>query len=233
MWYQGLATDYDGTLATHGSVDEKTISALERFAATKRKLLLVTGRELTDLKRVFPQYALFDRVIAENGALLYQPLTGCERLLCEPVPLEFIALLREHGIPCSVGHAIIASHEEHRTKLQELANQAGLKFEIQLNKGSLMLLPLGVTKATGLKRALEELGLPPQRVVGIGDAENDADLLHACGYAVAVANALPSIKSQAQLVTTGTHGAGVVELIDNLLSNDSIGFASGDPAGAD
>ena len=41
------------------------------------------------------------------------------------------------------------------------------------NKGAVMILPSGVNKATGLAAALEELGLSPHNVVGVGDAEND------------------------------------------------------------
>jgi NADH-quinone oxidoreductase subunit G/NADP-reducing hydrogenase subunit HndD len=46
MQYYALATDYDGTLAKDGRVDEYTIDVLKRFQASGRKLVLVTGREL-------------------------------------------------------------------------------------------------------------------------------------------------------------------------------------------
>lgn len=55
MRYLALATDYDGTLATHGQVDEETLDALKRLRESGRKLLLVTGRHLDDLSSVFPQ----------------------------------------------------------------------------------------------------------------------------------------------------------------------------------
>ena len=68
MRYLALATDYDGTLARHGQVDAPTLAALERLRATGHKLLLVTGREMDDLKRCFAELHLFDWVVAENGA---------------------------------------------------------------------------------------------------------------------------------------------------------------------
>jgi hydroxymethylpyrimidine pyrophosphatase-like HAD family hydrolase len=85
-----------------------------------------------------------------------------------------------------------------------------------------MVLPARVNKASGLRRALAELGLDPSDVVGIGDAENDRDFLHACGCAVAVANALPSVKSSVHVVTTGAHGAGLTEIIDRMLADDLL-----------
>ena len=47
--------------------------------------------------------------------------------------------------------------------------------------------------------ALEELRMPADRTVGVGDAENDHAFLRHCGVAVAVANALPSVKAAADL----------------------------------
>src|SRR5918995_742045 len=51
MRFLALACDYDGTIATHGLVDDETIAALRRFRASGRKLILVTGRELDELRR--------------------------------------------------------------------------------------------------------------------------------------------------------------------------------------
>ena len=87
-----------------------------------------------------------------------------------------------------------------------------------------MVLPAGVTKASGLRGALAQLDLSPVNCIGIGDAENDLAFLELCGLPVAVANALPSVKGRAAFVTTGMRGAGVVELIDQLLATDLAEF---------
>ena len=86
MRYLVLAADYDGTIARDGKVAPATVAALERLAATGRKLVLVTGRELDELLAVFPRLDLFDRVVAENGALLYDPATREARALGAPPP---------------------------------------------------------------------------------------------------------------------------------------------------
>jgi hydroxymethylpyrimidine pyrophosphatase-like HAD family hydrolase len=46
---------------------------------------------------------------------------------------------------------------------------------------------------------------------------DDIVFLRHCGYAVAVANALPDVKATAHVVTTESHGAGVEELIATVL----------------
>ncbi len=76
MRFLALATDYDGTLAHHGRVDDETRAALERLRASGRRAVLVTGRQVPDLQEVCPCLDLFEWVVAENGALLHQPATG-------------------------------------------------------------------------------------------------------------------------------------------------------------
>ena len=51
MRYLALACDYDGTIAHEGVVSEQALSALRFLRSSGRRLLLVTGRRLDDLKR--------------------------------------------------------------------------------------------------------------------------------------------------------------------------------------
>src|ERR1051326_7518836 len=91
MRYHALACDYDGTIAWNGTVDAETIAALEKLRESGRKLVLVTGRELDDLMRVFPRLDLFDRAVVENRAVLYRPATRDQKLLAETPPKEISA----------------------------------------------------------------------------------------------------------------------------------------------
>ena len=221
MRYLALCTDYDGTLATDGRVLPETLRALERLLASGRRLVLVTGRELDDLQQVCPRLDLFEYVVAENGALLYHPRTGKETPLAARPPDSFVATLRQRGVgPISVGRVIVATWEPHETTVLETIRDLGLELQVIFNKGAVMILPAGVNKATGLASALEKMQLSPHNAVGIGDAENDHALLAVCECSAAVANALPTLKSAADMVTSADHGAGVVELIDELLRDD-------------
>jgi hypothetical protein len=220
MRFLALATDYDGTLAANGRVEAGTLAALRRLRASGRKAILVTGRELPDLKRVFPRLDLFDRVVAENGALLLRPRSGKRLLLAAPPPPEFVARLRARGVPVSVGRAIVATRQPYQAAVLQAIHELGLDLHIIFNKESVMVLPTGINKVTGLQRALEELQLAPDSVAGIGDAENDHPFLALCGCAAAVANALPAVKDRVDLVTAAAEGAGVVELINQLLDGD-------------
>jgi len=219
--YQAIATDYDGTLAHDGQVDEPTIDALLRARAAGLATILVTGRELPDLFNTFAHAALFDRIVAENGAVLYQPATQQLRALSVPPPPRLLEQLAAKAVPVSVGHTIVATVEPHEHVLLTAIHELGIEWHIIFNKGAVMALPADVTKATGLMAALDEIGLAANQVVGVGDAENDQAFLRMCGLSVAVANALPSVKAAADVITKGARGAGVIELIERLLSGSA------------
>lgn len=221
MFYHALATDYDGTIAEDGTVPDRTVAALSRLRDSGRKLILVTGRELPDLQRVFPRLDLFDKAVVENGALLYTPVTGEVRQLSQAPPFEFIERLGQRGVKrLSVGRAIVATWEPYETIVLETIRELGLELEIIFNKGAVMVLPTGINKASGLAAALADLQLSALNVLGAGDAENDHAFLRACGLSVAVANALPSLKKTADFVTRAPRGAGVEEVIDRLLKEE-------------
>jgi HAD superfamily hydrolase (TIGR01484 family) len=224
MRYFALACDYDGTLAQHGRVDIPTLDALKRLRANGRELVLVSGRELEDLQSTFDHLEMFGWAVLENGALLYRPGTREEKVLAERPPENFLESLRRRGVsPISVGRTIVATWRPQEQAVLDAIHECGLELQIIFNKDAVMVLPAGVNKATGLAAALLQLGLSPHNVVGVGDAENDHAFLGLCECGVAVDNALPALKETADFTTRGDHGAGVTELINELIDNDLAG----------
>lgn len=216
-----LATDYDETLAEEGSVSATTYASLRKLKESHRKLVLVSGRQLPDLKRVFPGLGIFDRVVAENGAVLHDPASGLQRLLAPAPPPAFVESLRKRGVdPLLVGQSVIGTLVPNEMIVLDEIRRHGLELEIIFNKGAVMVLPSGINKATGLMAALDDLGRRVDDVVAIGDAENDHDFLRRAGFGVAVANALPSLKETADRVTLASAGDGVAEIVDDILRGD-------------
>jgi hydroxymethylpyrimidine pyrophosphatase-like HAD family hydrolase len=212
-----LATDYDGTIAQNGRVDPSTLYALRRAQRAGLRLILVTGRILEDLLRVFAHTELFDRIVTENGAVVVDPTHGAPRILAPPPPPELLRVLAAENVPVTVGRSIVATTEPHDRVLLRAIRALELDWHISFNKDSAMALPWDVTKATGLTSALDELQVPPSRTIGIGDAENDLPFLRVCGMAVAVGNALPAVKEATDLVTAAAGGEGVSEFVNQLV----------------
>ena len=132
------------------------------------------GASCPTSRRCFRSSKLFDRVVAENGALLYDPATDKERAIADAPPAALVERLQECNVtPLSVGRSIVATWEPNETTVLEVIRDLGLELQIIFNKGAVMVLPPGVNKATGLAAALRELELSHHNVVAVGDAEND------------------------------------------------------------
>ena len=166
MRFSALATDYDGTIAHHGAVDADTLVALRRARAGGLRLLLVTGRRTSDFPRLFADVDVFDAVVGENGAVLWSPATGVDRLLAAPPPPALVDELTGLGVPLYVGRSVVATYEPHGPTVRDALDRLGLDWRITMNNDAVMVLPAGVTKATGLAAALAELGVPAAGCVG-------------------------------------------------------------------
>ena len=209
---QAIATDYDETIAEAGYVPRETLRAMERFRATGRLLILDTGRGMEDLLTVFPEVHRFDWIVAENGAVLFHPPTGKETLLAQPLPDSFFRELRRRGVsPLPKRRVILDTWAEHRGQITEAMHAAHLDLHMIFNKDTVLVLPRGVDKASGLRHALAGTGISLSSAAGIGDAENDHALLDCCGLKVAVPHAIPALLRKADQVMTFR------ELVDEVL----------------
>lgn len=154
MRYHVLAADYDGTLAKDGAVDESTFEMLRKVRDSGRKIILVTGRRLEPLLELLPDVGLFDRIVAENGALVFDPETRKETQLADSPPIEFIDELRRRGVdPMEIGRCIVAMWRPHEHVALQVISDMALELQIIFNKDAVMILPSGINKAFGLRLA--------------------------------------------------------------------------------
>jgi HAD superfamily hydrolase (TIGR01484 family) len=221
MRYLGLVTDYDDTIATSGAVSNVTAAGIERLRTSGRHAILATGRRLKEILAICPFVELFSYVVAENGAVLYEPKRRDTTLLTAPLSDRFIKAVHEANVtPLEIGSVIVATRVPHQDRVLQVIRELGLELKITFNRSAVMVLPPGINKASGTKHALRKLGLSPHEIVAVGDSENDHSLLELAECPVAVANAIDAIKEAAAWVTKSPAGDGVVELIDELIAND-------------
>ena len=215
-FFRAVAVDLDGTLAQHDRVETETLAAVRDATARGLRVVVVTGRTLEDLDSTFP--GLRDElsaVVAENGAVLASGLGVRE--LADPVDPAIGAVLDARGVKCRTGRVLLACDGTDEPVVAATIRELGLDYELVRNREALMVLPPGVTKATGLLELLGELGLSPHNTIAVGDAENDHTMLAACELGVAVSNAVEALRMRADLVLELPNGEGVARLLTGSL----------------
>jgi hydroxymethylpyrimidine pyrophosphatase-like HAD family hydrolase len=211
-----IALDYDGTVARGDVLDPSVRAAI---AAARREgitVLLVTGRILDELRRVAGSLHFVDAVVAENGAVLHFPASGHSATLAPQIPEGFLAELVRRGIPVRAGRCLVDADANEAPRLLDVIRALQLPLVLIFNAGRVMILPQGISKATGMHTALDTLRLSPRNTVAIGDAENDHELLRLAEVGVAVAWGSAALRAAADVVLEGSGPPAVAAFVARL-----------------
>lgn len=141
----------------------------------------------------------FDGVFTDNKVYVQQD--GCETVRCDRGDGMGISLLRKSGVP-----AMVLSTEANPT-VGARCRKLNLSFQQGL-----------ADKARTLREVAAETDLDLERTVYVGNDVNDFECMRVVGFAVAVADAHPSVLACADLVLSRPGGDGAIrELCDLIL----------------
>jgi len=223
--FAALALDYDGTIATDGALHASVREAIGMVRQRGVTVVLVTGRRIDDLRRVAGDLACFDVVVGENGAVLEFPTSGRHLSVARAPGRQFIDALRNRGVEVSVGEVVVETRAEMAPQVLAVIRELEQPLILAFNRGRLMILPQAIGKSTGLRHALSALRVSIHNAVGIGDAENDHDLLDACEVGVAVAWGSPALRAVADEVVQGTGPDAVADYLRRIAAQSRLSTA--------
>ncbi len=205
--------DFDGTIAQDGVLHPDVRKAIAEVRSTGVVVVLATGRILSELRQLVGDLRFVDAIVAENGAVVAYPESGQSFVLGEPVSQELAAEIRARGVPIEAGQSVIEAEALHAPQILAAIQKLELPQILAFNRGRLMVLPTGVNKSSGLREVMRTLRLSPHNAIGIGDAENDHDLIETCEIGVAVAWGSEALKKHADEVLDGNGPAAVAKFI--------------------
>jgi len=140
MKFSVLALDYDGTVARDGVLDSDVKAAIVEARTRGIVVIFVTGRILTDLKRVAGNLEFVDAVVTENGAVLSFP-NGQTRIIGHRPPQAFLDQLSRRGIQFQAGECIIESDAAVAPQILAIIRELELPLVLLFNRSRLMVLP--------------------------------------------------------------------------------------------
>ena len=222
MRLAALAIDYDGTIAQGDAVDPSVRAAIAAVRDAGVIVLLVTGRILSELRRVAGDLHFVDGVVAENGAVIHFTANDYTTVVAPPIPAGFHAELVRRGIRAQAGQCLVDLDANDAPRALEVIRSLELPIVLVFNRGRVMAMPQGVSKATGLQTALNTLRLSARNTVAIGDAENDHELLRLAEAGYAVEWGAASLRAAADLIVNGRGPASVAPVIRSLGESRSL-----------
>ena len=104
---------------------------------------------------------------------------------------------------------------------QELAEKLSRQMEVYRSAPFFVeLVPHGIDKAQSLLRLLERMNLTPADMMAFGDGYNDLSMLRLAGMGVAMSNAAPEVRAEADYVTLSNEADGVAYALSKLCLPD-------------
>ena len=101
---------------------------------------------------------------------------------------------------------------------RELAGAIGDQARVvRTHRNYLELIPTGASKGQALRELAAHLGVPLERVIAVGDHENDIEMLIEAGLGVAMPDAPDSVRAAADLVAPTSAEGGLLALFKDVL----------------
>ncbi len=122
--------------------------------------------------------------------------------------------------------AFAQSGTSYKYYLCDMADPEGVRERLEKIPGigitrsgsaNIEVMPLNVNKARGIDDLCAHYGVPPEKVMCIGDEMNDLEMIERFGCGVAMGNAPDEVKQRADLVTLDNASGGVAHAIGRLL----------------
>ena len=212
---EAIVCDYDRTLTDESLVlSENAVTSLKSARKDGIKVFIASGRRLPFLVDVTAGRGFVDAIIAENGAVIYDPADGTKILLGEGLEELKSAFAGVDFV--EVEEVIVATTRPCLEDVKEIIRRNDLSVDIELNRDDVMIMPKGVDKGSGIVKAAEIYGINRENLACIGDAENDLKMFGVAGVKVAVANAVDALKDEADIVCSEPYGDGVKEFVRSL-----------------
>ena len=212
MKFGVLALDYDGTIARDGALDPQVRTAIAHVRKYGIAVIIVTGRILAELEQAAGDLHFVDAVVGENGAVIWFA-NGHTRQLAHATSSQFLQELTRRGLEFKAGQCVVELDAGAAPQVLAVIRELELPLVLLFNRNRLMVLPQAVSKGAGLREALATLRLSAHNAIGIGDAENDHDLLATCELGVAVSWGSSRLQKSADEILQGDGPAAVAGYI--------------------
>jgi hypothetical protein len=211
-----VLSDYDRTFTDETlHVAPGLAEAIGRLRKKGVLFSVVSGRKFPFMMDFYRSMdGLVDSFIAENGCIGYAK--GCRQVICEAGHRDdLLQTLDREAIPYDAGDVVISVHRRYLPGVEQVL--AGYPaYHLIRNVDSLMLLPRGASKATGIRWLMDVYCIGTGEMACIGDAENDIDMRGFCTLMGAVANALPAVKQESDYICRNEFGAGLREFLEHI-----------------
>ncbi len=227
-----IVFDVDGTLLDFDGFHNELVELSRRLDRQVMPVSLASGRTLPNVTPIRQSLGASGFIVAENGGMVWDSGEGFAiqsladgsraRQAAEWLATK-IEDLDPRGIESNRWRETewcLKETDSHESIRDLLAESEWSDLNVETTGFAVHISKPGLTKASGLKIALEQRGIDPKRVIACGDAPNDIPMFTMVGLSVSVSDEFPEVLHAADLVTEAKGKYGAIELIKSLLDRN-------------
>jgi HAD superfamily hydrolase (TIGR01484 family) len=245
--YKALMTDVDGTLIVNGGGNTISARVKKSIRESKDKISIgiASGRPLHQVTVIFDELGLQQPCVISGGSQIVDPVT--KQILWEqpllPQDVEAVTatldnlnskiwvvdnteeILYNPGLTLQKPLSFFISkiQEEEANKIIARLSASGtlaLTKVVAYDEGyvALHITHAEATKHHATIKVAELLNVTSAEIIGIGDGYNDMPLFKACGFRVAVGNAVAGLKEKADYIAPSVHEDAVAHVIEKFIN---------------
>ena len=203
----------------YDAVGEKTLFSFA-IDSVKSRLLIDELRKLDCMFEPFADGAgytekhIFDYYVDTFKGTALEDYFFSSRIVCEKYEDLFDGKNREAD-----EFFINCADPDTRGKVIEITHKIGGLQYCNLGDRFIEITKLGTDKGAALRAICNYLGVDISDTIAFGDGENDLQFMQSAGTAVAVENAFPIIKQNADIIAKSNNDDGVAEIIFKITNN--------------
>jgi Cof subfamily protein (haloacid dehalogenase superfamily) len=245
--FRALMLDVDGTLIRyeHKALPSEKIIQSVQMANKIMPVCLATGRSYDSSERIIKSLSLSGLAILCRGGQVIDIKTL--KILYEQPILEkdinyIVELFKEFKLPLHTHEGFssnfnlekpisdnvlnvftdeILSKEKADKLIRKLTKRDTISAEMNQHnipdKFAVSVSHFKATKLHGVYEVSKILGVETDEMIGVGDSHNDFSLLMACGFKVAMGNAVEDLKAIADYVAPSVEEDGLADVIEKFI----------------
>jgi len=219
---RAIITDYEQTITDKMPGDDFNETDIDRgMLRNMRKLnidlILATERNIRYVKRMCKKFTGWRCIVAENGAVIYFPVTKKTITINTYYMTRAKKLIKNLNLPGTMaGKVIVRARAVDEQLIKEKLGKLNEKVSIIKNANEIMIVPINVDKGLGLRIAMRYLNIDMDKTIVIGNGENSQSMFMNPGIKIALSNAAEKLKKLADHVTKNTSTRGMRELITQI-----------------
>lgn len=114
-------------------------------------------------------------------------------------------------------HANKISIQVPKSCMEEVTERAKRHYQLLLHEENIAeIVPHGYTKAGGIRRVCEQLGIARESTIAVGDSINDIEMLRYAQVGIVMGNGTQIAKDNADYITTGLYEDGIWNAMEHF-----------------